>query len=374
VSRGRALRTGIAGVWDSCRELGLGGRVNLLMGMMVLVVLGQWMAAAQGLRAMALFSIPGLALVLLLGWRLRQSVVKPLREAVDLAKRIASGALNTPIDTRGSDEIAQLRSAMFAMQRSLSSLARGMLRSSRHIGQESEAIAGGNQSLAARTEQASSALQETASNMEQVAVTVKSNVDHAGEANALVQQAGEVAHAGGLAMAQVVGTMDSIAGSSRRITDIIALIDSIAFQTNILALNAAVEAARAGEEGRGFAVVAAEVRSLARRSAEAATEIKKLISASVHQIEGGLAQVSEAHNTIDASAEAVKRVAGIMAQIVASSSEQGTAIERVASLVLEIDDVTQQNVPLALRAAQASKALSDEARALERSAGVFLLG
>ena len=323
--------------------------------------------------AIALATSAGMALALLLGWRLRQSLVKPLRQTVDLAKQIAAGVLNTEIDTRGSDELAQLKSAMFAMQRSLSSLARGVLHSARHIGQESNAIAGGNESLAARTEQASSALQETASNMDQVAVTVKNNIDYASSANVLAQEAGSVAHDGGEAMAQVVGMMDLIAASSKRITDIIGVIDSIAFQTNILALNAAVEAARAGEEGRGFAVVAAEVRSLAQRSADAAKEIKQLIGESVLQIEGGRLQVNEARETIDATVHAVKRVAGIMAQIAESSSEQGTAIDRVAGLVVEIDDATQQNVPLAMRAAEASKALSTEARALERSAGVFRL-
>jgi methyl-accepting chemotaxis protein len=178
---------------------------------------------------------------------------------------------------------------------------------------------------------------------------------------------------GGAAMDKVVGTMDSIASSSRKITDIIGVIDGIAFQTNILALNAAVEAARAGEQGRGFAVVASEVRSLAGRSAEAAKEIKGLIEDSVHQVENGLTQVSDARKTIDSSIEAVQRVAALVAEISNASVEQGIAIDRVAQLIVHIDEATQQNVPMAESAAQSARALEEQGRGLVRTAGVFRL-
>jgi methyl-accepting chemotaxis protein len=206
-----------------------------------------------------------------------------------------------------------------------------------------------------------------------VSTTVKQNIANARDANALAQKAGEIVTQGGAAMSRVVGTMDSIAGSSRRITDIIQVIDGIAFQTNILALNAAVEAARAGEQGRGFAVVATEVRSLAGRSAAAAREIKTLIDDSVHQVENGLSQVNQARATIDSSIEAVHRVAGLVADITHSSGEQGVAIERVAQLVLQIDEATRQNVPMAESAADSARTLEQQGRGLVRTAEVFRL-
>jgi methyl-accepting chemotaxis protein len=202
---------------------------------------------------------------------------------------------------------------------------------------------------------------------------VAQNTLHAEAANQLVKEAGAVVSQGGIAVGQVVGTMDTIATSSRRITDIIGVIDGIAFQTNILALNAAVEAARAGEQGRGFAVVASEVRSLAGRSAAAAKEIKALIEDSVHQVENGLLQVSQAQQTIDSSIAAVHRVTTLMTDIASASQEQGLAINRVAELVAHIDESTRQNVPMAERAAQAARNLEGQGHDLVRSADVFRL-
>jgi methyl-accepting chemotaxis protein len=315
-----------------------------------------------------------MALAVFMGWRLRMSTVAPLNEAVAISKQIAVGALNNSIVPKSTDESGQLMAALFAMQRSLSSLAQGVLNSAYYIDMGALQIARGNESLAARTEEQATAVQEAASNMEEISTTVQQNIDNAKAANQLVQEAGDIANRAGAAMSQVVGTMDSIAGSSRKITDIIQVIDGIAFQTNILALNAAVEAARAGEQGRGFAVVASEVRSLAKRSADAAKEIKSLIEDSVQQVEGGLVQVSGARETLEATISSVKHVGTLMADILHSSDEQGTAIHRVAQLVVQIDEATQQNVPIAEGAASASRSLAEHGHALERSAMVFRLG
>ncbi len=312
-------------------------------------------------------------LTILLAWRVRVKTVDPINEAVAVAKQIAAGALNNKIELKSSDEAGQLMAALFAMQRSLASLAEGVLGGADHIRQQARNISQGNDSLAARTEEQAVALQEAASNMEEVSVTVGHNTDRAKSANTLAQEAGSIARQAGLAMGQVVGSMDAIAHSSKTITDIISVIDGIAFQTNILALNAAVEAARAGEQGRGFAVVASEVRSLAHRSAEAAKQIKTLIEGSVTQVEGGLTQVGDARQTIHATIDSVARMASLMEEIVNASHEQGIAVQRAAQLVIQIDQATQQNVPLATEAAASSLDLADQAVALERNALVFRL-
>jgi len=328
-----------------------------------------WRVSAMGVVSI----VVGLLLLIGLGWRLQKSVVDPINRAVDISKQIAAGFLANKIDQHGTDETAELMNAMVAMQRSLASMAQIIMVSAESVSFEARNISQSNDALAGRTEEQSVSLKETSANMDQVSAAVQQNTEHAQSANQLVQQAGTIATEGGAAISKVVGTMDTIATSSRRITDIIGVIDGIAFQTNILALNAAVEAARAGEQGRGFAVVASEVRSLAGRSAAAAKEIKALIEDSVQQIEGGLAQVNDARHTIDASIEAVHRVTALMAEITSASIDQGQAIGRVAQLIASIDEATQQNVPMAENAAQSAQALEGQGQELVRTADVFRL-
>jgi len=331
-------------------------------------------SAADWVRNLGMTGIVlGLALLVALGRRLQQSVVQPINQAVDISKQIAAGFLGNRINRQGHDETSQLMNALMAMQRSLASMAQAILISAELVSAEAKAISQSNEALAGRTEEQSVSLKETCTHMDMVSLTMRENTEHAQSANQLVQDAGAIVSDGGTAVGKVVGTMDSIASSSRRITDIIGVIDGIAFQTNILALNAAVEAARAGEQGRGFAVVASEVRLLAGRSAAAAKEIKALIEDSVHQVEGGLQQVSEARHTIDSSIEAVHRVAALMAEITQASMTQGQAIDRVAQLVANIDEATQQNVPMAENAAQSAHTLEDQGQQLVRAADVFRL-
>ncbi|MDI1238862.1 MAG: methyl-accepting chemotaxis protein [Polaromonas sp.] len=292
--------------------------------------------------------------------------------AVAIASSIAAGDLTMDVQTRAGDQT----SLLFAMKQMCASLVRvvGEVRSGTDtIATASSQIAAGNHDLSSRTEEQASSLEETAASMEELTSTVKQNADNARQANQLAVTASSVAVKGGSVVAEVVGTMGAINASSRKIVDIIGVIDGIAFQTNILALNAAVEAARAGEQGRGFAVVAAEVRNLAQRSAAAAKEIKTLIGDSVDKVEEGSKQVAEAGKTMDEIVDSVKRVTDIMAEITAASQEQTAGIEQINQAITQMDQVTQQNAALVEEAAAAASSLQEQASGLSQVVSAFKL-
>ncbi|WP_308506851.1 methyl-accepting chemotaxis protein [Pseudoduganella ginsengisoli] len=314
-----------------------------------------------------------IALAGLLARLIARSVSMPLQQAVHISERIAQGDLTAQIDTGGSSETAQLMRALKAMNDSLVSIVSSVRGSINAIGEASNDISTGNADLSSRTEAQASNLEETAASMEQITATVRNSAEHAREADQLVGSATSVAARGGQVVAQVVDTMGAINDSSRRIVDIISVIDGIAFQTNILALNAAVEAARAGEQGRGFAVVASEVRSLAQRSASAAKEIKELITDSVQKVEAGNALASEAGKAMHDVVASVERITGIMAGIMMAAQEQSTGIEQVNQAISQIDEMTQQNAALVEQAAAASESLQQQAATLQDAVAVFTL-
>ncbi len=318
-------------------------------------------------------SAASLALGSLVAWWLTRSITRPLGEAVAVAQRVAAGDLTAQIDATRTDEAGQLLAALKQMNDSLVKVVGNVRQASDSISTGSTEIAAGNQDLSARTEQQASALEQTAASMEELGATVRQNADNAKQANQLAQSASTVAVRGGDAVGQVVQTMKGINESSRKIADIISVIDGIAFQTNILALNAAVEAARAGEQGRGFAVVASEVRSLAQRSADAAKEIKALISASVERVEQGTVQVDQAGATMTEVVSSIKRVTDIMAEISAASAEQSAGVAQVGDAVTEMDKTTQQNAALVEQSAAAAESLKTQAQQLVRAVAVFKL-
>ncbi|MFL6673695.1 MAG: methyl-accepting chemotaxis protein [Massilia sp.] len=309
----------------------------------------------------------------LTGWYIGGGIVRPVRHAVKVARTVAAGDLASHIEVRSRDEVGQLSAALKEMNESLSAIVSGVRHGAAAIDRASAEIAAGNHDLSQRTEAQASALQETAASMEQLLGTVRQNADNARQANQLVLSASSVAGRGGAAVEQVVSKMDAINASSRKVVDIIGVIDGIAFQTNILALNAAVEAARAGDQGRGFAVVAGEVRTLAQRSAAAARQIKALIGESAGEVDAGARLADEAGRTMRQVVSSVQHVADIMAEISAASAEQVAGIEQVNHAVAQMDRGTQQNSALVEQAAAAAAAMREQTGQLAAAVGVFRL-
>ena len=322
--------------------------------------------------------IAGLVAMILLGmfiaWSLSAHLANAASQSVVVATRMAQGDLSQATVIAGKDELSQLLQALESMRSQLHGTVGNVRRSAESVASASAQIAQGNNDLSARTESQASALEQTAASMEELSSTVKQNADNSRQANQLAMSASTVAIQGGAVVTQVVETMKGINESSSRISDIIQVIDGIAFQTNILALNAAVEAARAGEQGRGFAVVASEVRSLAGRSAEAAKEIKNLINASVERVAQGSTLVDQAGTTMTEVVSSIRRVTDIMGEISAASSEQAAGVAQVGEAVTQMDQATQQNAALVEEMAAAAGSLQNQAQDLVQSVAVFKLG
>jgi methyl-accepting chemotaxis protein len=314
-----------------------------------------------------------LAIALLFAWTVTRSIVMPLRDAVTIARRVASGDLTSQIVPKGRDEAAELLAALREMNDGLARMVMQIRTGSESIAVGANQVAAGNQQLSSRTEEHASSLEETASTLEEFMTTVRQNAEHATQASSLAGTASATAEKGGEVVSKVVTTMQEVSSSSKRISDIIGVIDGISFQTNILALNAAVEAARAGEQGRGFAVVASEVRSLAQRSAASAKEIRGLIEDSVGRVENGARLVEQAGKTMDELVASVKRVAEIMTEIAAASHEQSSGIEQINRAITQMDNVVQMNASLVEEATAAATSMASQATGLARAVAQFRL-
>lgn len=305
---------------------------------------------------------------------LTRSISGPIHDAQNLAMAVAAGDLGSRVESHGKDELAALLHALGDMQTKLSGIVSGIRTNAQQVALASAEIASGNNDLSSRTEHQASALEETAASMEQLGSTVRQNADNARQANQLAIQASSVAVQGGEVVARVVDTMKEINKSSHQISDIISVIDGIAFQTNILALNAAVEAARAGEQGRGFAVVASEVRSLAGRSAEAAKQIKSLITVSVDRVTQGTELVDQAGSTMSEVVTAIKRVTDIVGEITSASQEQNSGVAQVGEAITQMDQTTQQNAALVEQSAAAANSLKQQAEEMSSAMAFFKIG
>ena len=332
---------------------------------------------AADARLMLVLFVLGGAAVAIGAWCaifITRSITVPLSGALAVAQKVAAGELTSHVAVEGKDETSALQQALKDMNDSLAKTVSDVRNGTQTITVASREIASGNADLSARTETQASSLEETASSMEELTSTVKQNADNARQANQLAVSASSVAEQGGNVVAQVVDTMGSIKDSSRKIFDIIGVIDGIAFQTNILALNAAVEAARAGEQGRGFAVVASEVRNLAQRSAGAAKEIKGLIGDSVEKVDAGSRLVDEAGQTMGLIVTSIRQVADIMGEITAATQEQSHGIEEVNQAIAQMDQMTQQNAALVEEAAAAAESMQEQAQKLADAVSIFKLG
>ena len=358
-------------------------RLTLSFGLMFLLMVGviglalnHLDASAAGYAAtrnmMVGAGIVSLVIALVTASTLSRSIGKPLDDAIFIAETVAAGDLSKDFPSDGSGEFGRLLNALGNMEDTLTDLVTRIKESTDSIAIASKQIDAGNGDLSQRTEQQAASLEETASSMEELTATVRQNAERARSASGLATNASDIAARGGQVVGKVVETMDSISTSSKKIVDIIQVIEGIAFKTNILALNAAVEAARAGEQGRGFAVVASEVRSLAQRSAVAAKEIKGLIVDSVEHVTSGSKLVGQAGDTMQDIMQAVKQVTGILGEISSALAEQSTGIEHVNQAVAHMDSTTQQNAALVEQAAAATS-LSEQAAQLQAAVGEFKL-
>ena len=384
IENGGVVSTGFLGKISSFFRMSIGKRIAYYLSLPTLLL---FCAAAAGWWSMsqpevmpwlqnfiAITSISGILLMCIVGILIKQSTLKPLNQAIEIANTLAAGDLQIKITNEYSDEFGLLIKALTQMSINLRATVSDVRGSAELVRQASSEIASGNLDLSQRTEEQASSLEETASSMEELTSTVKQNTDNAKQANQLSNNASDIADKGGQMMGEVVRTMSAINESSNKISGIISVIDGIAFQTNILALNAAVEAARAGEHGRGFAVVATEVRNLAQRSASAAKEIKELIDDSVEKVENGSKLVAETEEIITRIVTSINHVAEIMSEITAASQEQSSGIEQINQAVIQMDDVTQQNAALVEEAAASAETLEYQARGLEGAISIFRIG
>ena len=381
IEKGQVVRTDLVGKISSLFRMTLCKRILLSMGLPALLFtcaagagwwgLSQEVAPAWLESFIATAVIGGLLSSVILSCKMNTHVRKPLRDAINIANTLAAGDLKTKVTIDRTDEFGELLKALSQLGTNLRTTVLDVNTGSQLVNQGAGEIAAGNMDLSQRTEEQASSLEETAASMEELTSTVRQNADNSKQANQLAINASEIASKGGGMMTEVVTTMSSISDSSNKISEIISVIDSIAFQTNILALNAAVEAARAGEQGRGFAVVATEVRNLAQRSATAAKEIKELIDDSVEKVNNGSQLVDDAGKTMEDIVLSIKQVTDIMSEITAASLEQSAGIEQVNQAIAQMDDVTQQNAALVEQSAAAAETLEHQSKNLTGAISIF---
>lgn len=384
IEQGKVVRTDIVGKVSALFHMTMGKRIAMAMGIPAILLMcigsASWIGLSQEVAApwlenfITTATIGGLMSLLMLGLYLKNNVTSPLQNAINIANTLAAGDLKNKVAIDRTDEFGVLLKALSQLGTNLRTTVLDVKTGADIVNQGAGEIASGNLDLSQRTEEQASALEQTASSMEELISTVRQNADNSKQANELAINASDIAVKGGGMMTGVVTTMSSISASSNKISEIISVIDGIAFQTNILALNAAVEAARAGEQGRGFAVVATEVRNLAQRSATAAKEIKELIDDSVEKVNDGTKLVDNAGKTMEEIVTAIKQVTDIMSEISAASMEQATGIEEVNHAITEMDTVTQQNAALVEQAAAAAESLESQAKSLTGAISIFNVG
>ncbi|MRX11635.1 PAS domain-containing protein [Pseudoduganella sp. FT25W] len=379
IKNGQVIEPGFGTMVSRLSHVSLGFRIwaaTSIVNVLQVIVCGATLMNGSSANNYGIFAATFLGLIInvFLWYTLRVSVLQPLNRALHGARAIAAGDLSGSFDTEATDEVGQLLRALQQMNSNLIATIRDVRVNVETMAVATRQIAAGNADLSGRTEAQAASLEETASSVEQFSSTVKQNADNSEQANKLAQNASDVAVQGGVIVADVIATMDEINSSSRKIVDIIGLIEGIAFQTNILALNAAVEAARAGEQGRGFAVVAGEVRNLAQRSATAAKDIKNLIDVSVGKVSAGMVQVDRAGATMKEVVASVQQVTAIMREISVASHEQSIGVDQVNSAIAHMDQVTQQNAALVEEAAAATASLALEAGGLTQAVSLFKFG